>query len=140
MGWKEEVIKKHGIAGYAKKLAQMREWKKTHPSKIKIHQDNWRRKHNLKGGSHYEKTLRYKQTGIQGERERIRKRHQHRWRRYKNIIAPDSQLHHEWLPREKGYTGVALVEANQHMHGFIDVIKILKGTITLFTEREVRER
>lgn len=113
---------------------------KTHPDKIKKHQDSWRRKHSLNGGSHYEKTLRYKQTGIQGEREKIRKRHQHKWRGYKNIIAPDSQLHHEWLPRGKNYAGVALVEANQHMHGFVDVIEILGGRITLWTEKEIRER
>ena len=36
------------------------------------------------------------------------------------------------------YRGLALVEADQHTHGFIDVIKILDGEITIFTEAELR--
>jgi hypothetical protein len=36
------------------------------------------------------------------------------------------------------YDGVALVEAEQHMSGFLDVIQILAGTITLYTEEEIR--
>jgi hypothetical protein len=36
------------------------------------------------------------------------------------------------------HRGVALVEADQHMRGFVDVIEILEGEIRLPTEAEVR--
>lgn len=52
------------------------------------------------------------------------------------IIAPDSQLHHEWVPETCEYRGVALVEAEQHMHGFVDVI--VDGEITRLTEEQIR--
>jgi hypothetical protein len=67
-------------------------------------------------------------------------RHGYYWRPYKNIIAPGSQLHHNWIPGTADYTGLALVEADQHMRGFIEVIQILEGKITLFTEKEIREQ
>lgn len=35
------------------------------------------------------------------------------------------------------YTDVALVESNPHQYGYIDVIQILEGKITLLTEKEI---
>ena len=66
--------------------------------------------------------------------------HGNLWRKYKNIIAPESQIHHEWIPGTANYRGVALVEADQHMHGIVDVIEILEGKITLLTEDKVKEK
>lgn len=83
--------------------------------------------------------MKYKQTGISGERERVRMRDRNKWRPYKKIIAPASQLHHNWVPGTAEYTGLALVDADKHMQGVLDVIKTLKGEITQFTEKEIRE-
>lgn len=79
-------------------------------------------------------------TGIQGDRNKIRDIHRYKWRQYKRIIAPDSQLHHQWEPNSAEYAGVALVEKDAHMHGFIKVIEILEGEINLFTEKEITNR
>ena len=76
--------------------------------------------------------------GIPHEKELIRQKHSRKWTLYKKIIAPESQQHHQWLPGTADYIGVALVEKDQHMHGYIDVIQILEGEITLFTEEEIR--
>jgi hypothetical protein len=65
-------------------------------------------------------------------------KHAHQYKPYKDSIAPDSQIHHEWVPETAEYRGVALVEAEQHMHGFVDVIEILAGKITLLTEEEIK--
>jgi hypothetical protein len=83
--------------------------------------------------------LKDNRTGLQGARNKIRGRHSHEYKPYKAIIAPESQLHHEWLPDSPEYRGLALVEADPHMHGFVDVIEILDGEITLLTEEEVRK-
>ena len=84
-----------------------------------------------KGGKFYERNLEYQHTGLQQEKHKIRMRHFHKWNLYKGIIAPTSQIHHEWIPGTSNYRGVALVEANKHMHGFIDVIEILDGEILI---------
>ena len=105
-----------------------------HPEQVKVKSQ----KQNRKGGKHYKKKLQYMRTGLQGNRNRIRIKHADQYRPYKRIIAPDSQLHHEWIPDTSEYRGLALVEADQHMHGFVDVIQILDGEITLLTEEEVR--
>lgn len=115
-------------------LAKHREWNEINP--LKVLEGN--RQRGRKGGRHYEKHLQDAQTGIRGERNKIRCKDRRKWRLYKLIIAPDSQLHHQWLIETSEYTGIALVEADQHMHGFINVIQILKGKITLFTEKEIR--
>ena len=65
-------------------------------------------------------------------------KHAKQYKPCKAIIATDSQLHHEWIPKTAEYRGLALVEKDQHMHGFVDVIKILDGKITLLTEEEVK--
>jgi hypothetical protein len=145
---KENFIRKYGEVAYKKKLqktrdwkarhreeqnAMMKEWHKSHQDKLKIH--NYNVSH--KGGKGYDEHQKYQRTGLQGKRHTIRAKHGNYYRPYKQIIAPDSQLHHQWIPTTPNYRGVALVEADQHMHGFIDVIQILEGEITLFTEKEI---
>ena len=152
---KEEYIARRGEVAYAKKLARSRAWIKTHPEgraainkayresypeEVAAAQKVKNREHSNKGGKHYEKKLVYKRTGIQGGKNIVRNKHGTLWREYKNIIALESQIHHEWIPGTADYCGVALVEANQHMHGFVDVIEILEGNITLLTEAEIGAR
>lgn len=151
MSWKEDYIKLHGEEAYEKRLERMRDWYKGN-SKKKLAHDRARMKNhpevvtargverNRKNGKYYMAKRKYQMTGIQHEREIMRKRHQSRWRQFKQIIAPGSQLHHSWRPNSAEYDGLALVEADAHMRGFIDVIQILEGDITLFTEEEVRNR
>lgn len=151
---KEEFIERWGIEAYEKQLERTRVWsvadRKLNPKKYRVKYKNWRDAHleiakandqeaYRKGGRRYDRTLAYDQTGLRGDRNAIRKRHGHMWRQYKNIIAPLSQLHHEWAPETAEYTGLALVEADQHMYGVIDVIQILDGEITLLTEDEIRK-
>lgn len=133
MSWKDEFIAKYGKAALARRLQWTNEWKKRHPDYIRT--ASWEQ--NRKGCKRYEKRQKYRQTGIPWEREKVRSRHGNQWRPYKHIIAPDSQLHHNWCPNSAEYTGLALVEADAHRHGFIDVIEILEGTINLFTEKEI---
>lgn len=133
---KEEVIRRYGEAAYEKMLEQARQWNRVHPKRVKERSHNQCRK----GGSFYRKKLKYDTTGLRGERNRVRGGHANKWRQYKNIIAPESQLHHQWIPETANYEGVALVEADLHMHGIIAVIKILYGEITLLTEKEVKEQ
>ena len=160
---KEERIKKYGTEAYEKKLQQDREWHRTHREEEKERRQEWdeqrREEHNAtsrewsernpkkvkakareqsrKGGKYYEQKRKYFSIGIPHERELVRMRHGRRYRSYKQIIAPDSQIHHEWIPETANYTGVALVEKDQHQHGFIDVIQILEGKITVLTEAEL---
>jgi hypothetical protein len=135
MSWKEEYIEKYGEEAYEKQLEQKRQWREANPEKAEEHNHETSRK----GGKYYEKRLEYAHTGLQGERNKIRTTHANKWRPYKKIIAPDSQIHHEWIFETADFRGVALVEADQHMHGIIKVIQILKGVITVFTEKEIRE-
>ena len=166
ISWKESYIAKHGEEAYAKRLERRREWganlpggekqrsqdrRDADPEKWREYDRAWRernpetniekgRKISRKGGAYYEKKKIYKQTGISGERERVRMRDSYRWRPYKRIIAPESQLHHAWRPNSAEYSGLALVEADAHMHGTIKVIRILEGEISLLTEKEIREQ
>jgi len=135
---KEETIERYGEAAYEKILEQSHQWHLDNPEKVKEHSRKNNEDQNRKGGKHYLKNLRCGSTGLRGERNRIRMKHRIRWRQHKNIIAPDSQLHHQWLSNTADYTGLALVEKDQHMHGIIDVIQILDGEITVFTEKELR--
>lgn len=163
MSWKSDYIARFGEGTYAEKLAQRREWgrnlpggekqrsqdkRNANPEKQREYDRERARKNpekvkeagrevSRKGGKYYEKKQIYKQTGISGERERIRIRHGYYWRPYKRLIAPKSQIHHEWIPNTAKYKGVALVEANAHRYRVIDVILILEGEITLFTERHL---
>ena len=162
---KEERIAKYGEAAYKKKLEQVRAWQEEHKEEEKAYSKKYYKEHKeeenarskkyreknpeqvvangqeqgRRGGKHYAKKLKYEHTGLQGARNRIRYKHGREWKPYKDIIAPDSQIHHEWVPDTAEYRGIALVEAEQHMHGIIDVIEILDGKITLLTEEQVRK-
>ena len=151
---KEEFIAEYGKAAYEKKAELHRKyimkWRKKNPKKVI---ESNRKSHKLchernpekrivaaretsrKGGIYYNWKLEYQRTGIPGERARIRHQHGRRWSQYKKVIAHNSQIHHEWIPGTAKYNGVALVEKDQHMHGFIDVIKILEGKITVYIEK-----
>ena len=148
---KEETIRRYGIEAYTKQLEQMQAYQKKHQDEIKAYRKKQREKEpekaittnhesHRKGGKYYEHALEYNSTGIQGERNKIRLKHRGQWRPYKQLIAPDSQIHHEWVPNTAEYTGVALVEADAHQYGIVDVIEILDGKITLLTEAEIRKR
>ena len=130
----EEYIKRYGIDAFEKMRQQGRDWYKAHPEEVKA----LGREIGRKGGKYYEQHRQHQMTGIPHEKEVVRCKHKNKWTPYKRIIAPDSQMHHEWIPNTADYRGVALVEKNQHQHGYIDVIQILEGEITLLTEEEIR--
>ena len=133
---KEERIKRYGEVAYGKKLQQDRDWRKANPEKVK----NQQNEESHKGGTHYERMLKYNTTGLRGERHRIRMKHAKQYCPFKQIIAPETQIHHEWIFGTAEYTGVALVETKPHQYGIIDVIKILEGKITLLSEKEIKEQ
>jgi hypothetical protein len=163
---KSECIAKYGEAAWQKQLAQSRawqkahqeqenarskKWKETHPEEVKAYHKEYREEHpeqvkanhqeqNRNGGKHYDQKLEYMHTGLQGARNKVRNKHNKQYKPYKDIIAPESQLHHEWIPVTSEYRGVALVEAKPHQYGIIDVIEILDGKITLLTEEEVKKK
>ena len=145
---KEETKKRYGEEAYNRQLWQHRVWSKTHMEERKVHDKKYRESHQeqriavnheicRKNGKYYDNHLKYNRTGLQGDRNRIRRKHQKLWNPYKNIIAQDSQIHHQWRSETSEYDGVALVETNAHRHGIIKVIEILEGGITLFTERGI---
>jgi hypothetical protein len=151
---KDEYIRRHGEEAWAKLLergrarykehkeeekARNNKYREENPEKIKARRKIDNQKQDRKGGKHYDKKLKYNRTGLRGERNKIRWNHGKQYQPYKDIIAPDSQLHHEWVPDSTEYRGVALVEAEPHQCGIVDVIKILDGEITLLTEEEVRK-
>jgi hypothetical protein len=129
MSWKDDFIAKHGEEAYCKRLEGRRTWgnklpggeaqrsrkqRAADPEKYREYERAWRernpetniekgRKVSRKGGAYYEKKQKYKQTGLSGEREHVRMRHGYYWRPYKNIIAPGSQLHHQWVPGTAKY-------------------------------------
>jgi hypothetical protein len=115
--------------------ARNKKYRDAHPEEVKANSHD----RNRRGGKHYVNHLKDKRTGLQGERNRIRTKHARQYRPFKDIIAPDSQIHHEWAPPTAKYTGLALVEANAHRHGIVDVIEILDGEIILLTEEEIRK-
>ena len=148
MSWKDDYITKYGEEAYARHLVQGGMWRKNNPKMTREMIKAWAgrnlekvigygRQRCRKGGEYYERELEYQRTGLRGERKRIRGKHGRKWREYKHIIAPDSVLHHQWRPNSAEYDGVALVEKDQHQHGFIDVIQIMEGEITLFSEKVI---
>jgi len=148
---KREFIARYGEEKYEKYMEQGRQWIEAHPERVKeLNRQRYKanpekaKKYNhnrdRKGGKFYLKTLKYSNSGLRGERNKIRHLHERKWREFKKIIAPGSQIHHSWVPQTAEYAGVALVESVAHIHGIIDVIKILDGEITLFTEKEIREQ
>ena len=134
----EEFIRRYGKEAYEKMRQQSRErmklWAAANPDEVRRNSQEQCRS----GGKYYEKGRQYKMTGIQHEKDLIRQKHLRIWTPFKQIIAPDSVLHHEWLPETANYRGAALVEKKQHQYGYIDVIQILEGEITLLTEAEIR--
>ena len=161
---KVEIIERHSEEEYARQMQLNSEWHRVHPQEMQQYRDKWNtanpeknrqsqqdwaernpekvkqlyRDQSCKGGKGYEHMLEYQRTGLRGERSKVRSKHRWKWLPYKQIIAPESQIHHEWIPETANYRGVALVEKDQHMHGIIDVIHILEGEITLLTEVEIR--
>lgn len=152
MSGKDTFISGHSKEAHEKRLEQMRAYNKAHKEEGNARARKYKEEHPeqvkandreacRKGGKRYEKMLTYSQIGIPGGKKKIRRKHARQYKSYKNTIAPDSQLHHNWQnDGTAGYTGIALVEANAHRHGIIDVIQILDGEITVFTEEELRSR
>lgn len=123
---KEEYIRKFGEDAYERKLEDNRKYRgKGGPSYEK------KLASARKGGLGYAHLLEYNGRRLRHGRNLIRQRHRGRWTKYKNIVAPRSEIHHEWIPGTVNYRGVALVEADKHHYGIIDVIQILGGEITL---------
>jgi hypothetical protein len=127
--------KKYREAHKEENNARDKKYREEHPEKVKASNNE----QNRKGSRRYDKKLEYNKKGIPGDKHKIRTKHANQYKPYKDIIAPDSQLHHEWIPKTSDYRGVALVEKEAHMHGFVDVIEILDGKITLLTEEEIRK-
>ena len=115
-------------------------WYVNHPEKVIALNHINNREISHKGGKYYEKHKLSHKEGLTGEKERVRQIHSRFYRPYKSMVDPEglTQIHHQWLPGTAEYTGIALVEKDQHMHGYVDVIQILEGEITLLTEEEVR--
>lgn len=147
---KEEFIERYGEAAWEKKLQRDRDWYTAHreecntnwrkwaaanPDKVLAKSQKWCRK----GGKYYVKKLEYQRAGIQGERNKIRKKHAKQYHGIKEA-TPNSVLHDEWIPGTAKYRGLALVDKKAHQRGIIKVIKVLEGKITLFTEKEIREQ
>jgi len=117
---KDERIARYGEEAYEKKLEQQRAWQEEHKEEVKVANKEYREEHpeqvktynkryyeenqerekarsheqSRKGGKYYGNALEYLRTGIPGERCRIRSKHAKKYRPYKAIIAPESQIHH----------------------------------------------
>lgn len=148
---KEEIIKRYGEGEYNRQLEQKRAYREAHREEANARNKKYAEEHpeqviatsqeqNRKGGKYYDKTLEDNRTGLRGDRNKIRLKHRNQYRPFKNIIAPESQIHHEWVPDTSEYRGVALVEAEAHQYGIVDVIEILDGKITLLTEDEIKKK
>ena len=152
---KEEFIRKYGEEAYEAKVRRRRESRKSRQgyknelagsaiwwSKNLEKIEEYAKGRNRPGGIYYDEILRKNKEGLRHERAKRRGRDGHKYREYKQIIDPEglSQVHHSWYRGSAECSGIALVEKSQHQHGYIDVIQILEGEITLFTEAEIRER
>ena len=127
---RKEYDRKRYLTHKEDRDAKNKVWARLHPEAYAKYHEQWQRK----GGSHYAQTRAYESTGLRYKRSYVRNRHGTQYRKYKRFFALGSQIHHEWIPGTAKYTGLALVETDKHRHGYIDVIKILDGKITLFTE------
>lgn len=105
-------------------------WYENNPEKVKQRGSEQCRK----GGKRYEKMLEYEGIGLRKERSSIRRRDRKRWKRFKDIIASDTEVHHEWIPGTAKYNGIALVDKSEHQHGMINPVLILEGEIKLMEE------
>ena len=138
-----EFIEKYGIEAYGRKLERWRAWRADNPKKTKARDASHNAELYHKSGKYYEQQTKYKKTGIPGEKAVIRGMHGRIYRIFKRIIDPFglTQIHHEYLnDGTANFRGVALVEKEEHQHGIIDVIHILDGKITLFTEKEIKDQ
>ena len=146
---KSEIVERYGEAAWERVLARNRAGKKKYREKNRETNKKYREanpeqvekirlEQARKGGKYYEQRLEHQRTGIPGEKEKIRAKHGAQYRPLKKIIAPESQIHHEWIPKTAEYRGLALVEKDPHQYGIIDVIQILDGKITLLTEEDVK--
>ena len=136
---KEEFIERYGEEKYEEHIEATMQWQRDNPELTRTNSKKGNEKRYRKDGEFYEKGLYYQTNGLPHEKRLIRLTHAQRWRSFKQIIAPESQIHHEWIPGTANYRGVAIVEKDQHMHGYIDVIQILEGEITMLTEAEIKE-
>ena len=131
---KDEFIARYSEVKYQRMPARVKAWNRAHPEKVRAHQVKRREEHReeltayskrykeehpeeraimhseqcRKNGKRYRKTQIYNHTGLQGERNKIRYKHAIQWRKYKEVIAPKSQCHHQWCPQSASYTGLAL--------------------------------
>lgn len=150
---KDEFIAKYGEEAYKKQLAKnclrAAEWHQAHQEEHNASKRDWRNAHPeevkarnreicRKGGKYYDKMLKYKQTDLQRKKNKIRKNHNLEFREIKDTLAEEVELHHEWIGDTAEYRGVGFVEKVAHQHGYIDVILLLDGEITLFTGEEVK--
>ena len=153
---KAECIKRYGIEAYEKVLQQNQDWRREHPEENKETHQKWNRiwgqthprevkahsqEQHRKGGKYYAHNQQHQMNGIPYEKGLVRGKHHRQWGGYKKIIDPQglTQIHHDWVNNgTSDYRGVALVEKDQHQQGYIDVIQILEGEITLLTEEEIK--
>lgn len=137
---KEDTISRYGIQTYKKRLAGSRIWREANREIVKTLYTVSNRECYTKGGKYYNSVQAYKATKIPNLKNNIRRKHGRLYLSFKRIIAPESQLHHQWRSGSAEYDGVALVEKEQHQFGFVNVIIILEGKITLMSEHAIRER
>lgn len=135
---KEEYVRRYGVESYERYRKNIRIWLKKHASQVQEIQKISSAERNRKNGKYYAKKRQFETTGIQRVKRLVRAKHQKRWNKYKQIIAPNSELHHEWIPNSGRYRGVALVDKEKHRHGVINPIQIIEGKIMLFSEPEIR--
>lgn len=135
---KEETIQRRGEEAYKREMALSKIWWKAHPEKL----EEYAKERNRPGGRYYGTVLRKNKEGLRHKRANRRSRDGQKYRHYKKIIDPNglTQLHHSWYGGSAECEGVALVEKEQHQHGYIDVIEILEGNITILTEDEIRRQ
>ena len=142
-------IKRYGYDKWDMSLEDWREWYDLNQQESKGKARIWRSQHPdivkqknreiwSAGGKYYAKNILYNKTGLRRERNKIRNIDSVRFRNFKRIIAPNSIIHHQWIPGTSNFSGSALVEKKAHQYGFIDVIQILDGEITVLTEEELK--
>jgi hypothetical protein len=160
MSWKDNFRAKYGIEAYERRLARRREWgrqlpggekqrsqerRDANPEQSREYDRAWAERNpdkvkakgrevSRKDGKYYAKKKIYKQTGISGERERVRMRDRYKYGKLMDLSG--LEIHHIWKDGTAEYTGIALVEAKAHRRGKIKVIKVLEGEIELFSEAD----
>jgi hypothetical protein len=132
---KNAFIEKWGIVAYEKRMKMSRDWRQAHPENTeKWHKQirDWKRTHPIRVKriardsyrKHRQEILNRQCTDTEGMRRSIRAKCGRIWALYKNIIAPGSRLHYEWIPETVEYKCIALVEKDQSQYSFNDVIHI----------------